>query len=280
MVALMSLITMYQGILFIIICLILCIGNNIYFSYIVSILLYLILFLSIIKYPSIITWHWWERKTWSVLFWNFIIIIISILIYSFIYLKYGLFIVNWTESNLTFLQSLYLSLSTWTNLWYSFIIPTDNIALLTSMEAINWYFYFAFIIAILTFWFSEAILKNKKYLDNLWKYNLYINKSWKMVFSKDDEKNDFRPHINLFPKTWFSSKWFEAESNLGYVLEIKFDIDNSIVLTDKKVNEICSDLNKNLNLNTEKDVTDYMEKAFKRIMEYYFKWTNYYTLSK
>jgi hypothetical protein len=244
--------------------------------YVIAALLYFILFISILSYPFNFTWNWGEKATRNILFGNIIIIIFSIFIYSTIYYKYWIFIINWEESSITYFQSLFLSLSLWSNLWYSFIIPKNEIALLTAIEAINGYFYFAFIVAVLGIRFNEAIIKNRNYLNELSELKLFKNKYWKLVLTKKKDDINFSPYISLLKNVWISNKWLTSWHQQWYVLKIVFSSKESILLTDRKVNEICKNIQLK-QLDTEEDVRNYLNIIINTIWEYYFDHTNFQT---
>lgn len=127
--------------------------------YLFVILLNILLIHNVFSFPS--EYRVFKNHKNYFIYKNSFYILYSIIIYSIIYYNYWSFNINWEFKNITWLESLYLSISMWINLWYSYILPNKEIALLTTLEAINWYFYFAFILAILAVWINNSIKKNK-----------------------------------------------------------------------------------------------------------------------
>ena len=171
MVATMSLIRMFMALIWGIIILLLIFSKWMVWLYIITWLLIFILIFRIVLYPLELWWHCkWD--IWNMIWSNFRTMIFTMLAYSFIYYKFSLFTINWIEQNITFIESIYFSLSMWVDLWYSYILPWKDIALITSIEAVNWYIYFAFIIAMLSFRFNYAINSSTEYKNNLWKIEI------------------------------------------------------------------------------------------------------------
>ena len=131
---------------------------NLTSAYFIVIALNLIVIHSIASFPFEYKLY---HKIKILIYKHLFIILFSILTYSLIYFKIWDFIINWEIQKISFLESLYFSISMWVDLWYSYILPKKEIALISSIEAINWYFYFAFILAILSIWIHDTINKLK-----------------------------------------------------------------------------------------------------------------------
>jgi len=162
MVVMMSMLMMYATISLLLSIIILIFSSWVLGFYFVVLFLFISLFYLMVLYPHEIWWHDNRDSFWSIIPKHIIFIILSIIIYSFIYYKFWLFIINWELSEISYYESLYFSVSMWVDLWYSYILPTKEIALISSLESINWYLYFAFIIAMISIWFNDVISSVKE----------------------------------------------------------------------------------------------------------------------
>lgn len=181
MVLIMSMLSFLISIIFIAVFIILYFSESIYLFYFVVFLNFLIIFIKFILFSLEVSWFkntqnkdYYKKMIINIIFLS----ILLVFIYSFIYYKFSFFIINWIETKISFQQSLYLSLSMRSNLGYSFIIPKDEISIITSLEAINWYFVFAFLVACIMQLFSNIWKNSDEYLTNL------VTKKWKKLKNK------------------------------------------------------------------------------------------------
>lgn len=162
MIVLMSMLLVYALISLILSIIILIFSWWLLWFYFVVFFVFMALFFLAILYPHEVWWKDDRDSFWSIIFRYMLFIIISIIIYSFIYYKFWLFMINWELQKITYYESLYFSISMWINLWYSYILPIKEIALITSLEAINWYLSFAFLVAMFSIWFNDVITSLKE----------------------------------------------------------------------------------------------------------------------
>ena len=156
MVVWMAMLLSASMLLWVISIIILLLTSSLIGFYIVIICSFLILYFLVILYPHEMWWHDNRDYFWSIAFRHLLVITFCIILYAVIYYKYSSFYINWEIQAISFYESLYFSISMWVNLWYSYIMPTKEIALITSLQAINGYLYFAFIISMFAIWFNDV----------------------------------------------------------------------------------------------------------------------------
>lgn len=92
-----------------------------------------------------------ESRGWyaGVLPTYFIVLIITILSFALIYYRYGL-VQNGNHVDISFFESVYFSVTTWTTLGYGDFAPSPKIRLITSLEAILGYIGLGLWISLIT----------------------------------------------------------------------------------------------------------------------------------
>jgi len=129
-----------------------------------ALLLLLVLFLSTVSIPYQLAW---AREYLGRLIYIFIFnTMFSIAVYALIYYKNGL-LNSGVPVEPSYLESLYFSITTWTTLGYGDFGPPSNIALVTSIEALNGLFTVGIFVALIVIWLEETLKKCDKYLNNL-----------------------------------------------------------------------------------------------------------------
>jgi len=139
----------------------------------VAYILCVLLFVIFLRVPAELAW---SQNFFSSLVWIFMVnILYSIIVYAILYYRSGL-IQNGNLIEISFLQSLYFSVTTWTTLGYGDFAPPEHMQLVTSIEALSGYFSMAIFIALLALWLNDAFksggnrdeicLKNRKTSNN------------------------------------------------------------------------------------------------------------------
>ena len=123
----------------------------------------------------------------SALKFYFIILIITVFIFAIIYWKYGL-ISNNKKIDISFLNAIYFSLTTWTTLGYGDFAPIPRIRHITSIEAISGYIGLGLFITLLT-----------GYMNNMIKSTMKTKKHNRKIIRKHNKKqtNDKSPNKSL-----------------------------------------------------------------------------------
>ena len=151
---------MYPGIFILLSIITLFIDNSSNIWYYLSIIgLNITLILNIVSFP-----YEYKLNKLILLYKSLFLILISIIIYSWVYYKMWEFIINWNIKDISYYESLYFSLSMWVNLWYSYILPQNSTIIISVIQAFNGYFYLAYIIVLLGFLYTDIMKKIK-----LWK---------------------------------------------------------------------------------------------------------------
>jgi len=128
--------------------------------YIVPIILIFMLGLTVNTIPISIAWG---KETYgNMLLQSVVNIIFSIFIYSIFYLKNGL-IINGRVSDIDLNTAIYFSGTTWTTVGYGDISASENIRLLTTVEALNGYLAMAILIALVALWLDDALKSAREY---------------------------------------------------------------------------------------------------------------------
>lgn len=273
MVALISFFSLLRLMLGIFILVLLCFNNFIVY-YSVSILIFSIIFLSFLIFPFSRSWKWWESATWSLLLSNISIIVFLILSYAVIFYKIELFQIWNNFREISFPESIYLSIVSWT--WLNSYISINNpkVALLIALEWVNWYFYLAFLFAILSYWFSDAIEKNNKYIKQLRHLKLFKNNKWTLTFSGMSRTTKDYPRIALLEWTIFWKKWLESSSQKhNYVVEISLWDTEKLQITADRFNALC--IKNTIDFSTDEKIKLFIDSSFRIIWKHYFEWTNF-----
>jgi hypothetical protein len=103
------------------------------FAYLNVVVLYLMLYLIVYSIPLNLNW---SRNLYSSVFWSIVrYSIFCVFVYAGLYYVRGLTSIDGTEPQS--IDYVYFSLTMWTNLGYSVFIPTQELRLLTVLEAVN-----------------------------------------------------------------------------------------------------------------------------------------------
>ena len=124
-------------------------------------------------------YEWAVGFIWKLVLW-------IILIYAVIYWESGL-LVDGELVEVSFLDSLYFSVSTWTTLIYGDLTPPPRLRIITSSQALLGYINMGIWISILTIWITNRVNRRKSIRDSQREYFKQFNTTEE--FSKDLNEN-------------------------------------------------------------------------------------------
>lgn len=132
-----------------------------FYPLITSILLLLLQVIIVQEIPLNLAW---SREFFSRLMCRFLFnSIFTIFIFAYLYYQKGV-LVSGNAVKISFFDSIYFSITTWTTLGYGDFAPLPELRLVTSLEAINGYFSSGLFIGFIILWVTEAIRSGDEYV--------------------------------------------------------------------------------------------------------------------